>query len=139
MGKNILQRIRSIGINPYSNIVLDFDPHPKHSGSYDHLNERIIIRVGHFGSDDEGIECILWVILHESIHVVLLHKFREIYNQELNSEWFQVAGMDYLEDISHDIKLRRPMEASYSKLAPKAFEFRKTFDKNFSKDLKYFP
>ena len=114
--------------NPYGNIVLDFDPNPKYMGTYDFDKERIILRVGNFGGY-EGITMLLWAIQHESIHIVLYKKFPDM--ESTSIEWYQVAGMDYVEDTKHPRGLVEPMEKCYSELAPKAFEFRKKFDINF--------
>jgi hypothetical protein len=122
----------------YANVVLDFTPNPQYAGTYDITNGRIILRVGNF-EGDEMVNGILWTLLHESIHITLYNRIKEIYDDKpgprrlkvLNHEWYQVAGMDYLEDVYHEDRLTNPMSHTYSKIAPKAWEFRKTFDVNF--------
>lgn len=117
----------------YANLVLDFTPDPKYQGTYDRTNGRIILRVGNFGNHeiDDFFGVILWTIVHESIHIALYNMLPPGYNKFYNDEWYQVAGMDYLEDYFHTIRLIMPMEKCYSELAPNAFKFRTQFDVNF--------
>lgn len=120
--------------NPSANLVLDFTPNPLYQATYYSDKEQIVLRVGNFkGFDVEDfIGCILWALNHEAIHVEVYKVLRKDFGKIIgDDEWYQIAGMDYLEDYLHNLGLKRPMISTYTKLHPKAFEFRKSFDINF--------
>ena len=117
--------------NPNANLVLDFSPNPMYQATYESDKERVVLRVDNYKGFGVGdfIGSIYWALHHESIHVAV-YKICIADTPDKN-EWYQVAGMDYLEGYRHDCRLTRPMGETYSKLYPNAFGFRKKFDINY--------